>query len=141
MRRHSGSPDLLQAVNATPMLDVMLVLLVIFMVVTPLIHSGPDLVLPSAVNGDPVPEDHGMVVRLSSTGELRSRSRVLSITDLVNLVKAHPDLTLVVEADRRLPYHRVEELLASVSEAGLRQASLVALTRLSPRRSSGQSGR
>ena len=57
---------LLQTLNATPRMDVMLVLLVVFMVATPLIHSGPHLVLPSADTFGPVPEERVVTVRTAS---------------------------------------------------------------------------
>jgi biopolymer transport protein ExbD len=62
--------SLLQSVNATPMLDVMLVLLVIFMVVTPLVHSDPGLELPHGFNLESTDADSGLTIRLSITGEL-----------------------------------------------------------------------
>ena len=126
MRNDSPAPQaLLQTLNATPMMDVMLVLLVVFMVVTPLIHSGPDLVLPSGRNGEPEPEEQVMIIRLSQTGEVRSETGMVSPGDLLNQIQQNPDLSLLIEADRRLPYHHIEDLLASVGAAGLRQATLV----------------
>jgi biopolymer transport protein ExbD len=120
---------LLQSLNATPLMDVMLVLLVVFMVVTPLIHSGPDLVLPSGKHGEPEPEEQVLTVRLNLRGELRSETGSLSAASLANVIQQDPGIILLIEADRRLPYSRIEELLATVQAAGLRQVTLVALRR------------
>lgn len=119
----------LQTLNATPMMDVMLVLLVIFMVVTPLIHSRPDLILLSASNGDPPPENEVLTIRLSLTSELSSEAGVLSSADLARFLERHPEVHLMIEADRRLPYGEVEHVLASIREAGVRQASLIVANR------------
>jgi biopolymer transport protein ExbD len=104
----------------------MLVLLVIFMVVTPLLHSGPDLVLPSGNHGDPVPEEQVLTVRLNLRGELWSESGAMSPADLVNVIQRNPGMVLLIEADHRLPYYRVEELFAAVGAAGLGHVTLVA---------------
>ena len=128
MRLPAPMPSVLQTLNTTPMMDVMLVLLVIFLVVTPVIHSGPGLVLPGAVRGDAVPEDV-LTIRLSVTGELSSEFQRWSVEALAALVARHPDIMLVLEADRRLPYRVVGDLLARLSVAGLRQANVVAVRR------------
>jgi biopolymer transport protein ExbD len=128
MRSPAPMPSVLQTLNTTPMLDVMLVLLVIFLVVTPVIHSGPDLVLAGAVRGDAVPEG-ALTIRLSVTGELSSEFQRWSEEALAAWVARHPDIMLVLEADRRLPYRVVGDLLARLSEAGLRQANFVAVRR------------
>lgn len=128
MHSPAPMPHVLQTLNTTPMMDVMLVLLVIFLVVTPVIHSGPDLVLPGALQGDPMPEDV-LTIRLSVTGEISSEFQRWSEEALAALVTRYPDIMLVLEADRRLPYRVVGDLLARLSEAGLRQVNLVAVRR------------
>ena len=131
MRVPLSAVSVQQNLNATPMMDVMLVLLVIFMVVTPLIHSGPDLVLPAAVRGEPVPEDSMLTIRLNFSGQLSSPSGRWAGEALAEFVKQHPGIIVMLEADRRLPYRVVEDVLARLGEAGLGQVGLVALKRSS----------
>jgi biopolymer transport protein ExbD len=90
MSASTPAPGVIPTMNATPLMDVMLVLVVVFMVVTPLIHSGPDLVPPRAVRGEKVPDEPALRIRLSFKGELSSESRRWSVEELAGLVEEHP---------------------------------------------------
>ena len=89
MRSSAPAPSVLQTLNATPMMDVMLVLLVTFLVVTPVIHSGPDLVLPGAVRGEPVPE-HGLTIRVERDGRAQLRVSALVRRSVGGVGRAAP---------------------------------------------------
>ena len=128
MRLPAPMPSVLQTLNTTPMMDVMLVLLVIFLVVTPVIHSGPGLVLPGAVRGDAVPEDV-LTIRLSVTGELSSEFQRWSEEALAGLVARHRDIMLVLEADRRLAYRVVGICWPGSARRVFGRANVVAVRR------------
>ncbi len=121
-----NAPALRSEINVTPFVDVCLVLLIIFMVITPVLVNGPHVELPAATQAAPVPTaakvitlqaDHGMLLdgQPLAPGDLPAALREL---------QAHHG-RLAVRADRRLLYRDVRALLAAASEARLPGAELV----------------
>lgn len=129
----SGSVGMLSEINVTPLVDVMLVLLVVFIVTAPLlIPQSLGVTLPKtvAVNS---PVDQGvshLVVR--ADGSLRLNEQVLS-TDAA-LVSAlaekarEPKFQLQIESDESVRYGRLAEVIALVQRAGVERLSLLTVT-------------
>jgi biopolymer transport protein ExbD len=114
-----------QSMNATPLMDVMLVLLVIFMVVTPLISHDTGLLLPQAFHADE--EDHRELpaFRLDVHGVLTLGSDTLTSASLGHVLETLKGRELVVEADRRLPMNAVSPVLDVIAKTGFRETLLV----------------
>lgn len=119
------------APNVTPMIDVMLVLLCIFMIVTPTLLNGPVADPPRAENLLPRPElqtDHTLAIDI--TGALYLDKRPISVANLKEaLTTLYPtgveDRVLYVRAHRDLPYGTVRDALEIARMSGVVVAGLV----------------
>jgi biopolymer transport protein TolR len=112
-------------INVTPLVDVVLVLLIIFMVVTPIIASGVPIELPRTVHHDRKPDD-GKDIIISVTKEKhvyvfgRSIADPKDITRLVEEERRkHPEKTAFIKGDHQTTYGAVREVMEAVHKAGL----------------------
>jgi biopolymer transport protein TolR len=128
--RRSGS--LKSDINVTPLVDVMLVMLIIFIVVTPMLQKGVNVLLPEARNVEPVPEAENQVVTVSlkATGEIYVGDDLVSRNDLVRALErrlsTYPTLQLQIKADRNVPFSEVKDLVRAGREVGFQNAALIA---------------
>lgn len=128
-----GDPKSLKSdINVTPLVDVMLVILIIFMLVTPLLQKGVDVSLPQAHNVSVVSDDekHAIVLALRKNGDLYIGNAPLDRTRLAEQLRLHtqktPGLMLQIRADRDVPFGEVRRLVQVAREAGFDAAALVA---------------
>ena len=117
-------------INVTPLVDVVLVLLIIFMVVTPIIASGVRVELPRTANHNRKPDD-GKDIIISVTADKRVylAGRLLSgPKDVTRLVeeerRKHPEKTAFVKGDSRAPYGTVRAVMEAVKQGGLDDVQL-----------------
>ena len=126
-RRHRRKPVMAE-INVTPMVDVMLVLLIIFMVAAPLMVQGVPLDLPRTSAARLAKVHKPMVVSLAPDGALYIRDERVERTNLVNRLMAlrrdEGDSVVYVRADRKIPYGDVMEVLGRVGETGYQRVSL-----------------
>jgi biopolymer transport protein ExbD len=116
-------PALRAEINVTPLVDVVLVLLIIFMVVTPLIASGIAVDLPRTAHHARKPDD-GKDIIVSITREERvyiGRAPVPRLEDVGTAMTAEhkrfPDKSVFIKGDTRAPYGVVRQVLAQLHEA------------------------
>jgi biopolymer transport protein TolR len=118
-------------INVTPMIDVMLVLLIIFMIVTPLIAEGFKAKLPMGKNLDKDPEGSGEVILGIDAGgnyflDGRSITKEALESQLAAIYAARPeDKVLYFKADNQLKYARVQEGIEIARRAGVRVVAAV----------------
>jgi biopolymer transport protein TolR len=135
-------------INVTPLVDVMLVLLVVFMVTAPLLTVGVPVDLPEtsapAINEPKEP----LTITFKRDGAGFIQDTGIEIDSLVPRLQAitggNPDAVLYVRGDKAINYGRVLEIMSLVSSAGFRKVSLVAEMPKStpaPARHSGQAKR
>lgn len=122
--RDRSHPTVKADINVTPLVDVVLVLLIIFMVVTPIIASGVPVDLPKTVHHDRKADD-GKDIIISVTADKRvfMFGRPLSSAqDVTRLVeeerRKHPDKSAFVKGDSRAPYGAVRAVMEAVNQAG-----------------------
>ena len=129
-----NKPNLVKAVrgdiNVTPLVDVCLVLLIIFMVVTPMLQNGVDVTLPETVNPDKMPENQKqLTVTMKADGNVFVGQNWVPDESLkANLEEVHtsnPDKEVVIKADRRLKYKKVRGLMQMINEAGFSRVGVV----------------
>jgi biopolymer transport protein TolR len=112
--------------NVVPMIDIMLVLLIIFMIVTPLIAAGFKATLPKGKNLDPRPEgDNEVVLGIDQEGRYFLNGRPLpngTLEDQLRSLYASrtEDKILYFKADNQLKYSKVQEAVETARKAGVR---------------------
>jgi biopolymer transport protein TolR len=121
-------------INVTPMADIMIVLLIIFMVITPMLQKGVDVKLPTAGNTKERKEEGKVItvaVKKDSTMWLGAK-RVDTPPDLVSQLKERleelPDASKMIflKADEELAYAEVMKVMDLCREAGVEEISLIA---------------
>ena len=119
----------LTEINVTPLVDVMLVLLIIFMVTAPMLQTGVDVNLPQA-KAQTIPDDEGKLI-LTVTKDKRVFLGKLQIgwddveKTLKNNAKLNADKELYLHADKDLPYGEVVKVMAAVKLAGVDKLGMV----------------
>jgi biopolymer transport protein TolR len=127
----SGSLDYrpLAEINVTPLVDVMLVLLVIFMVTAPLMVAGVPVDLPKTSATRLSPIHRPMVVSLARDASIYVRDERVEpqalLSRLRDMRSAEGDGVVYVRADRSIPYGQVMEILGLVGGAGYSRVSLL----------------
>ena len=115
-------------INMTPMIDVMLVLLIIFMVAAPMLTTGVDVKLPESRTGKSL-ESEALVVTLSRDGALEFDRRMVSEdglrTALGKKAAEARKRPILVRADHSIPYGRVISVVDMIREAGFSQVGFV----------------
>ena len=119
-------------INVTPLVDVMLVLLVVFMVTAPLLTVGVPVDLPQT-QAPPINEPkEPLVITVNRDGAVFIQETGVPIDALVARLQAitgsNPDAALYVKGDKEINYGRVLEVMSLVSSAGYRKVSLIAET-------------
>jgi biopolymer transport protein TolR len=118
-------------INVTPLVDVMLVLLIVFMVAAPLLTVGVPVDLPKAqapaINENKEP----LVVTVNAEGKIFLQETVLDADDtlvprLLAITHNNPEASIYVRGDRAINYGRVLEVMSMISAAGFTKVSLVA---------------
>jgi biopolymer transport protein TolR len=120
----------LAEINVTPMVDVMLVLLIIFMVTAPLMTSGVSVDLPKT-NAQPINNDsQPLTVSVRANGDVYLQDQLVPLPDVVDKLKAiaanNPDRRIFVRGDKDLPYGRIMELMGIITQGGFTHVALLA---------------
>jgi biopolymer transport protein TolR len=113
-------------INVTPMIDVMLVLLIIFMIVTPLIAAGFKATLPKGKNLDPRPEgENEVILGIDQAGRYFLNGRPLPDGTLEDQLRGifaarTEDKILYFKADNQLKYSKIQEAVETARRSGVR---------------------
>lgn len=121
----------LSEINVTPLVDVMLVLLIIFMVTTPLLHQGIDVDLPkTSPSGVEVSEDPFILV-IDQHQNITVAKQKIALADLKTKLKAifenKKNKQVYIQADRKVDYGTVAEVMAEIKSAGIFNIGLVTI--------------
>lgn len=116
-------------INVTPLVDVMLVLLIIFMITSPMLVSGVNVDLPET-NSSPISgQDEPLVVTINNKGEvflLETPIERKHLTDkLVNITKEKKDTRIFVRGDKNVSYGEVVEIVSEIHAAGFSRVALI----------------
>jgi biopolymer transport protein TolR len=129
-----GKRDKIQSdINVTPLVDVCLVLLIIFMVVTPLLQKGVSVQIPQADNPDKKPENSKQkLISVAYTTppayymDAKQYSKAEFQQALDELYQRNPSAELVIKADQRLKYGDVKDVFKMTKDAGFQDVGLIA---------------
>jgi biopolymer transport protein TolR len=118
-------------INVTPLVDVCLVLLIIFMVVTPMLQKGVDVQLPETLSPEKMPEnERQLTVSIKENGNIFLQENWVPEESalqeqLTQMHEQSPDRAVVIKGDRRLKYKEVRRIMQLINEAGFTRVGLV----------------
>lgn len=135
MISHSNAHDPdepLAEINITPLVDVMLVLVVILLVIAPMLTGSLHINLPRVAANSPLVQDHAVTVSLDAHGKLAIDGRDIAADQLeptLRRIVARGNGTVVnLRSDRSQPWGVVAGILSKISQANVRQASVVTVS-------------
>ena len=125
----SDSDEVMNEINMTPLVDVMLVLLVIFMITAPLLQVGVPVDLPKTSAQQVGGKDEPLVVSVNSKDEVFLGETKYDLPDLTAKLKAvyaeKPDQRVFIRGDKAINYGRMMEVMGVVIDSGFRQLGLL----------------
>ncbi len=131
------APQVVSEINVTPMVDVMLVLLIIFIVITPLLTKGQTVEFVKAKNQIPMQnadKEDAILISVSRNGQifLSPGNKQLSVDELPthveDLLTNKLDKTVYIRADARVKYQAVEDVVDNLRAAGVDELGLITET-------------
>ncbi len=122
----------LSEINVTPLVDVMLVLLIIFMVTAPLMQQGIDVNLPKA-KGKELPPEEMINIVVKKGGAIFLNDNPMSQQDMVRKLTAISKLNpnVFLKADKDVPYGTVVEIMGDIKEAGIEKLGMITEPKIS----------
>ncbi|HZR79624.1 MAG TPA: protein TolR [Candidatus Binatia bacterium] len=127
--QRGGSNGSMSQINVTPLVDVMLVLLVIFMVTAPILQQGVSVDLPRAQAGSLAGKEEQLVVSITKSGDLYLNEKQMNAASLEaqlrQIAGERPDGQVFVRADQSVPYGDVVRVMAAIKAAGIRKVGMV----------------
>ncbi len=116
-------------INVTPLVDVMLVLLVIFMITAPLLTQGVNVDLPETDSSSLQQNIEPLVISIRANGDIYMQKHAIKIEQLAPRIKAmrkqKPDLPVFIRGDAKTPYGRVANVMSDLESAGIKKVGLV----------------
>jgi len=121
--------DVVSEINITPLVDVMLVLLIVFIVTAPLLTNTVKVNLPKAAPTQSTDQNKAVVISVNPQGEIFLDKDKITLENFEKEVQsrktANPHLALNLNADETVPYGTVAKLLASIERVGVEKLSVV----------------
>jgi len=138
--------DVLADINVTPLVDVMLVLLIIFMITAPMLHQGIEVALPQAeAENLPLRVDDPLVLTVNRDGLVYIEDTPVHPSQiaerLLPMIEARGDDTVFLKGDRGVEYGRVIEVLDVLHQAGVTRIGMVTERPQDERQGRGGRGR
>lgn len=131
MRRYSQRQNLstLSEINITPLLDLAFVLLIIFMITTPLIENSVNLVIPSSSTANAaVNPGQVQTISIDRREAMKINDKAVAPSDLLTrlteMKRANPDLAIVIRPDRELPVQKLVALMDTLQRAQINKVGI-----------------
>ncbi len=126
----SGDGGTISQINVTPLVDVMLVLLIIFMVAAPILQQGVELELPQETIAPIEGEGEQLVVSVDQRGKVYiGEGNMVEVKDLGTRLKGilarRQDKRVFIRADKRVPYGQVMAVMGSIRRSGIFKVGLI----------------
>ena len=120
---------ILNEINVTPFVDVMLVLLIIFMVTSPLLVAGVNVDLPESSLNSISTDKEPLSITIDSKGKTYIQSSPIELESLVSKLKAITneklDSRIFIRGDKRVDYGKIMDVVAKVNAAGYQKVTLI----------------
>ncbi len=131
MKRYSNRSNFstLSEINVTPLLDLAFVLLIIFMITTPLLENSVNLSIPSSAAANaPISQSKVQTISIDRSATIKFDNEVLDpgrlVTRLIELKRANPDIAIVIRPDRELPVQELVTVMDSLQRAGITKVGI-----------------
>ncbi len=131
MRRYSQRQSLssLSEINITPLLDLAFVLLIIFMITTPLLESSMSLIIPSSgETNPPVTSSQVHTISIDRNETIRLNNQLVDLESLsarlAEIKRANPDVAVVIRPDRDLPVQKLVMLMDALQRAQIMKVGI-----------------
>lgn len=125
-----GGSKFVSEINVTPFVDVMLVLLIIFMVATPMMSQGIDVDLPQTKQVEVLPtESENMVMTVRQDGKIFLDEYPVDLEELegkLQVLVKEKNKTLFLQADKNVPYGTVVDIMGRIKAVGIEKLGVVA---------------
>ncbi len=116
-------------INVTPMVDVMLVLLIVFIVTAPMMTQAVKVNLPKTEQTEPTPDKHVAILVVTADGEAMLDDKRVPLPNLEGELKAlqkrDPDISVQLQADRAAVFDSVAKVMTSAQRSGIGKLSFV----------------
>lgn len=126
-RRKKSRP--IADINVTPMVDVMLVLLVVFMVTAPLLTVGVQVDLPKTKAGLIRDQVEPLAVTVKASGQIFLQDKKIELSvlapRLIAITGANPDIRIFVRGDKAIKYGRIMQVMGTLNAAGFKKVALI----------------
>ncbi len=118
--------SVLAEINVVPLVDIMLVLLIIFMITAPMLQQGIDVNLPKA-KGKSIEEAEKINIVLTKEGKIYVNDKISKISELQTMLSAFKESnpTVLLKADRDVPYGLVAEVMGEIKAAGIERIGMI----------------
>ncbi len=131
MRRYSQRQGLssLSEINITPLLDLAFVLLIIFMITTPLLESSMNLIIPSSTQQNPtIKSPEVQTISIDRAEKITFNDQIVDLptltAQLVQLKQTNPDVAVVIRPDRDLPVQKLIALMDALQSAQITKVGI-----------------
>lgn len=125
----NGNKRLVSDINVTPLVDVMLVLLIIFMITAPMMTQGLNVDLPETTAKSLRQEEKPIVVTIDKEGEISINNvpyvRALMVQELQKSFSANKDQPIFIRADKNVPYGHVISAMADIKSIGFDKIGMI----------------
>ena len=131
MRRYSQRNNLttLSEINVTPLLDLAFVLLIIFMITTPLLENSVNLIIPSSAAANaPISRSQVQTISIDRSATIKIDNEIVDpgslVTRLIELKRVNPDVAIVIRPDRELPVQQLVTVMDSLQRAEITKVGI-----------------
>lgn len=129
-KNDASDQEAMSEINVTPLVDVMLVLLVVFIVTAPLLTQAVRVELPKTEHtAPPTPEKHLLAVNITADGQVSFNEQKVAPTDLEQRfrerLQSDPDTTVQFYADTNVPYGKLATVMVKAQRAGISKLAFI----------------
>ena len=131
MKRYSNRSNFstLSEINVTPLLDLAFVLLIIFMITTPLLENSVNLIIPSSAAANaPISQSKVQTISIDRTATIKIGNEIVDpdalATRLIELKRANPDVAIVIRPDRELAVQKLVTVMDSLQRAEITKVGI-----------------
>lgn len=131
MKRYSSRSNFstLSEINVTPLLDLAFVLLIIFMITTPLLENSVNLVIPSSSAANaPISKTQVQTISIDRSDTIRINNEIVDADSLtarlLELKRATPEVAIIIRPDRELPVQKLVALMDSLQRAQITKVGI-----------------